>query len=183
MHSLTFEIMRRDEIEPEVNYFRWLSKECEPSAEGINGCARLWRGPAQPIGGHRTRGNAPELKKDLGRDHEPVARCNHPCNRALSSPVLDRRTIGEEQEDVGIGDNWPSVVHRVAMGSRARQGWALGQIPDPFFEPLDSLGRGGSVPPIVTSGRLAAKYHRIAAGLHAEPGARLHLARYTRRHD
>lgn len=69
------------------------------------------------------------------------------------------------------------------MGSRARQGWALRQIPDPVFEPLDSLGRSGSIPPIVSSSWLAAKYYRIPARLYAKPGARLHLARYTRRHD
>ncbi|MBZ5585699.1 MAG: hypothetical protein LAQ30_26580 [Acidobacteriia bacterium] len=68
-------------------------------------------------------------------------------------------TVGEEQEVVRIEE---TIGHQSYM---------------------DSLGWGGSIPPIVTSGRLAAKYDRIAARLNAETGAGLHLARYTRRHD
>jgi len=55
MHSLALQIVAYDEVEPEVNHFRWLSEHGKPTTEPVDGSARLWRGPTQPIGGHRPR--------------------------------------------------------------------------------------------------------------------------------
>src|SRR5271157_5524727 len=115
MHSLALEIVRCDQVEPEVDHLRRLREHGEPATEAVDSSARLYRGPTQPVGGHGAGCDTPEFEKHLSGDREPVACSKHPCHRTFCSPMLGGCTVGEVQQDVRVEQ---TVGHQSYMESR-----------------------------------------------------------------
>src|SRR4051812_3633861 len=128
VHSLTLQIVRGDQVEPEVDHGRQLGEYGKAAAEAIDRRSGLGGRPTEAVDGHRTCRDTPKLKEHLACDRKAVARETQPRHFRYRGGMFQGGAVRQVDEDIRVEEavshlsyiesRWVASTGRGGLGGR-----------------------------------------------------------------